>query len=146
MRRRGKRFKKKSNSHKFAIIICLAIIIGALCFIFKDNLINIKDNLINIFNKNDITATDNDKKTVDGVEIVPNDNKESMEISEEEAKDIAIRQFANLGEGANPNKLNVIRLQRNGEEFFYVASPKNTVEIRISDGKITKINSVIVEE
>lgn len=145
-RKRGKRFKKKSNLSNFAIIICLVIIIASLCFVFRDNLINIKDNVIKIFNKNDVTATDNDKKTIDGVEIASTNTEKDKEISEDDARSIAIRQFANLGEVVNADKLNVIRLQRSGEEFFYVASPKNTVEIRILDGKITRINSVIVEE
>ena len=144
MGRRGKRFKKKKLKwHKLVIIICLALIIVSLYFIFK---YKDKLNFKNIFGGSNISSINDKNNTVDGVEIVPNDNKENKEISEEDAKNIAIRQFANLGEGANPNKLNVIRLQRNGEEFFYVSSPKNTVEIRISDGKITKINSVVVEE
>ncbi len=144
MGRRGKRFKKKKFKwHKLVIIICLALIIVSLYFIFK---YKDKLNFKNIFGGSNISSINDKNNTVDGVEIVPNDNKENKEISEEDAKNIAIRQFANLGEGANPNKLNVIRLQRNGEEFFYVSSPKNTVEIRISDGKITKINSVVVEE
>lgn len=144
MGRRGKRFKKKKFKwHKLVIIICLALIIVSLYFIFK---YKDKLNFKNIFGGSNISSINDKNNTVDGVEIVPNDNKENKEISEEDAKNIAIRQFANLGEGANPNKLNVIRLQRNGEEYFYVSSPKNTVEIRISDGKITKINSVVVEE
>lgn len=139
MGRRGKRFKKKKfNFYKLAIILCLALIIASLYFIIK---YKVKPN--NATNGSNISSKNDKSNTVDGVEVVPNDNKE---ISEEDAKSIAIRQFANLGEGANPNKLNVIRLQRDGEEFFYVSSPKNTVEIRISDGKITKINSVVVEE
>jgi hypothetical protein len=144
MGRRGKRFKKKKfNFYKSAIIIiCLALIIASLYLVFKyKDELKLKFN--DIFNRGNVSSTNDKNNTVDGVEIVPNDNNE---ISEEDAKNIAIRQFANLGEGANPNKLNVIRLQRNGEEFFYVSSPKNTVEIRISDGKITKINSVVVEE
>lgn len=144
MGRRGKRFKKKKFKwHKLVIIICLALITVSLYFIFK---YKDKLNFKNIFGGSNKSSINDKNNTVDGVEIVPNDNKENKEISEEDAKNIAIRQFANLGEGANPNKLNVIRLQRNGEEFFYVSSPKNTVEIRISDGKITKINSVVVEE
>ena len=42
--------------------------------------------------------------------------------------------------------LQVKKIQRSGEEYYYISSANNTMEIQISSGKITRINSATVEE
>ena len=79
----------------------------------------------------------NKPKTVDGVKIVTSKIQENEEISEEEAR--------TLGETINKDDVQVNKIQRQGEEYYYIASPKNTVEIKILGGQIKRINSVIVE-
>ena len=126
-RKKGKRFKKQTNYNKLVIIIvCLVVVIGGLYYIF------------NYYQKSNTKTDDVKSETA-------NENYDNG-ISEDEAKDIAIKQFATLGEEVKKDKLNVIRIQRNSKEFFYISSPNNTIEIAILDGKITRINSNLVEE
>lgn len=87
----------------------------------------------------------NKPKTVDGVKIVTSKIQENEEISEEEARKLAVKQFKKLGETINKDDVQVNKIQRQGEEYYYIASPKNTVEIKILGGQIKRINSVIVE-
>ena len=43
------------------------------------------------------------------------------------------------------NELDVEKIQRKGEDYYYITSEKNTLEIKIDSGKITRVNSVAVE-
>ena len=44
------------------------------------------------------------------------------------------------------DKINIIKIDRNGEEYYYVTSAENTAEIKIKGGQITRINSASVTE
>ena len=44
------------------------------------------------------------------------------------------------------DKINIIKIDRNGEEYYYVTSEENTAEIKIKGGQITRINSASVTE
>lgn len=67
--------------------------------------------------------------------------------NESAARLIAASKFRELGENnVSENSLNVMKLQRQGEEYYYVSSDNNSVEIKISSGKITRVNSIPVEE
>ena len=69
------------------------------------------------------------------------------EISEEKAVDKALKRFEKMGEeNLSEDNLEVLKILRNGEYYYYISSPDNSLEIRISDGKIVRENSVLVEE
>ena len=86
------------------------------------------------------------KVTSDGVEIVQAKIGSDEQISEKEAKKIAVKQFRKIGESnIDENSLEILQIQRKGTEYYYVASKENTLEIKIAGGTITRINSVVVE-
>ena len=113
--------------YNIAIVECVIIIIVSLYIIFKPN-------------------KKEGKVTVDGVEVVQTNKKESEEISEKEARKIAVKQFKNLGENVKGESLELTMIQRKGEEYYYIVSKKNNIEVKIKGGKVTKINSSLVEE
>lgn len=117
---------KRMCSYNLAIILCVIVIIVALIIIFK--------------------PSNNKKITSDGVEIVQAKIDSNEAISEEDAKELAIKQFKKIGESdIDEGNLKVLKIQRQGEEFYYIASKENTVEIQIIGGDITRINSVVIE-
>lgn len=69
------------------------------------------------------------------------------EITEENAVTKAIDRFDEMGEeNLTEENLEVLKILRKGEYYYYISSPNNSLEIRISDGKIVRENSVLVEE
>lgn len=69
------------------------------------------------------------------------------EISEEKATDKAIKRFKEMGEkNIKKDELEVLKILRKGEYYYYISSPENSMEIRITDGKIVRENSVLVEK
>ena len=73
--------------------------------------------------------------------------KEDDEITEEKARKVAVEQFKRLGEKrAKTEQLKVQKILRNEAEYYYISSEKNTLEIQIKGGKITRINSASVQE
>ena len=116
---------KKGKLYKVAIIVCIAIILGAMYIIFKP-----------------------DKKvTPSGIEVVSMTwKKADKEITKDTAIDMAQKQFKILGETINKEELKVTKFQRKGEEYYYVTSLQNSVEIQVKSGNITKINAASVEE
>ena len=78
-------------------------------------------------------------------------NKTNNTLSNEEDKQkqeaikVAKKKFNELGENVEENNLEVLKIQRKGELYYYISSKDNTLEIRIKDNKITRVNSVPVE-
>lgn len=73
--------------------------------------------------------------------------QETEDKQKEKAVKIAIKKFKQLGEkNVKEEELEVLKIQRKGELFYFISSKENTLEVRISDNKITRVNSVIVEE
>lgn len=69
------------------------------------------------------------------------------EIPEEKAVKKALDRFKEMGEeNLKENELEILKIMRSGEYYYYVSSPNNSLEIHISDGKIIRENSVIVGE
>lgn len=121
----SKKMKRIFNFYNLAIIVCVIVIIVALVIIFRPN--------------------SGDKIIFDGVEIVQSKVDSDEEISEKDAKTLAVKQFKKMGESnINEDGLKVIKIQRKGEEFYYIASKENTLEISIIGGNITRINSVVI--
>ena len=122
----SKKMRRIFNIYNLAVILCVITIIVALVIIFKPN--------------------NNKKITSDGVEIVQAKIGSDEKISEEDAKKLAIKQFKKIGESdIDEGSLKILKIQRQGEEFYYISSKENTLEIQILGGDITRINSVVVE-
>ncbi len=85
------------------------------------------------------------EKTVDGVKIISTNKQENEEITEDEAREIAVKQFKRLGEKIEKNELEVVEIVRKEEKYYYISSYSNTLEIKILGGEITKINTVVVQ-
>ena len=125
MKELKRKLKRTITPYNIAITICLIVLITSLCIILKPET----------------------KKTASGITIVSSKTKENEEITEEQAKELAIKQFKKIGEkNLEKDKINIIKIDRNGEEYYYVTSAENTAEIKIKGGQITRINSASVTE
>lgn len=125
MKELKKKLKRALTPYHIATTICLIVLITSLCIILKPET----------------------KKTPSGITVVSSKTKENEEITEEEAKELAIKQFKKIGEkNLEKDKINIIKIDRNGEEYYYVTSAENTAEIKIKGGQITRINSASVTE
>lgn len=116
--------KLKLDLYNVATIFCIVVIIVSVIIIIKPN----------------------KKITPYGVEIVQESKYRNKEITEDDAKEIAIKQFKILGENTTTDQLEVIKLKRNNELYYHVASHKNNLEIKINGGEITRINAASVDE
>lgn len=118
--------KKIFRPYNLAIFGCIIVILASMFVIFKPD------------TKNTTTEKSNTK-----TEIIKTEEKE---ITEENARKLAKKQFKKLGEkNIKEKELNVEKIQRKGKEYYYITSEKNTLEIKIDSGKITRVNSVAVE-
>ena len=125
MKELKRKLKRALPPYHIATTICLIVLITSLCIILKPET----------------------KKTPSGITVVSSKTKENEEITEEEAKELAIKQFKKIGEkNLEKDKINIIKIDRNGEEYYYVTSAENTAEIKIKGGQITRINSASVTE
>lgn len=125
MKELKRKLKRTITPYNIAITICLIVLITSLCIILKPET----------------------KKTPSGITIVSSKTKENEEITEEQVKELAIKQFKKIGEkNLEKDKINIIKIDRNGEEYYYVTSAENTAEIKIKGGQITRINSASVTE
>lgn len=122
----GKKIKRFLDPYNLAIIICIIIIAVSLYIIFKPN------------NSGMLTRS--------GIEVVQSNTKKGEEISEKQALKIAVRQFKILNENVKEKDLNIIKIQRNNEKYYYITSANNSLEIKIDSGKVTRINAAPVEE
>ena len=127
------KLKNIVNLYNIAVVICVVVIIVSLCIILKPE-------------DGEIFAKQKEKLMVDGVEVIQSNKKKTEEISEKEARKIAVKQFKKLNENVKEDSLSVTKIQRKGEEYYYIVSQKNNVEIKIMGGKITRVNSSLVEE
>lgn len=125
MKELKRKLKRALTPYHISTTICLIVLIISLCIILKPET----------------------KKTPSGITVVSSKTKENEEITEEEAKELSIKQFKKIGEkNLEKDKINIIKIDRNGEEYYYVTSAENTAEIKIKGGQITRINSASVTE
>ncbi len=118
--------KKIFRPYNLAIFGCIIVILASMFVIFKPDTKN--------------TTTEKYKTKTEIIKT------EEREITEENARKLAKKQFKKLGEkNIKEKELNVEKIQRKGEEYYYITSEKNTLEIKIDSGKITRVNSVAVE-
>lgn len=122
----SRKVRRLFSIYNLAIILCVIAIVVSLIILLKPK--------------------SSKKVTADGVEIVQAKIGSDEQISEKEAKKIAVKQFKKIGESnIDENNLEILQIQRKGTEYYYVASKENTLEIKIAGGTITRINSVVVE-
>lgn len=120
----AKKRKKGFNIYALAIILCIIIILVSLWIIFRP------DKLITPY----------------GLEVIQSKFSKSEEISEDEARKIAVKQFEKMGEEVNKDSLEVVKLERDDGLYYYISSAQNSLEVRIKGGEITRINAVPVKE
>ena len=75
---------------------------------------------------------------------IKQESKEEKKQKEKAVK-VAQEKFKELGEKVKKEELEVLKIKRKGEYYYYISAKDNTVEIRITDNKITRVNSVPVE-
>lgn len=119
-----KKVKKIFQGYNIAILVCIILIISSLYIIFKPA----------------------QKVTPSGIKVVETNVEENHEMTEEEARKATVKQFKEIGEKIKEEELNVKKIIRSGEEYYFISSAKNTLEIKIKGGIITRINSATVEE
>lgn len=84
--------------------------------------------------------------TSSGIRVVSTYVKEGEKISEEKARKAAVKQFKRIGEDVKAEDLTIMVILRDGNEYYYITSSQNSLEIKIDGGKIERINTVPVEE
>lgn len=124
-----RKLRRIFSFYNIAIFLCIVISLVSLYLFFRPNL--------NFFSTT--------YKEVDGVKIVETKIKENEVITESQAKNVAVKQFKELGENVKEEDLNIKKIQRKGEEYFYIVSAKNTMEVKLVGGKVTRLNTVPVE-
>lgn len=144
-----KKLKKIFNLYNIALVGCVIMIVVALFIIIEPDISGIFEKISTATtseDKNTKTEEDTSEKNNDEVKIVKNNNS-GEEISEKDARKLAQKQFKELGEkDVKTDKLEVLKIEREGEEYYFISSPENTTEIKISSGEITRINSIKVEQ
>lgn len=144
--KRKRKHKKAISPYNIAIVACIIIIIVAICTLIspKDNKKSEKE-VATPNNQTQIRETEENQERTP-IEVVETETKEGETISEKDALKLAVNQFKKLDEkGINEKKLQIVKILRANEEYYYISSPKNTLEIKLTGGKITRINSVLVE-
>ncbi len=119
--------KKYFTIYNISILGAIIIIIISLIIIFKPDGEKIE------------------QKEIGETKIIETKTKENEQITEEQAKKIAIKQFKELGEKTEKENLEIKKIQRKGEEYYYIKSPQNSLEIKILGGEITRVNSELVK-
>lgn len=148
------------STHSLLIILCLLLIAVSVHMLFSEDVEQMvvgkakeqtqvqnqeKDqNQLQTENQTKPTAN-NEVTQKEDVKVVENGNS-ANEISEQEARKLAVKQFKELDEKWIKEKdLEVLEFSRANEYYYYISSKENTIEIKKNGGKITRINSVPVQ-
>lgn len=125
-----RKIKRLFKPYNLAIFACIIIIIVSLAIIIKPN----GNNFSQKANNNENITTSQEES-----------NKE--EIKEKKAREIAKKRFEKLGErNVDENSLTVSKIQRDGDLYYYICSLNNTIEINVYSGKVTRLNTAVVDE
>lgn len=119
--------KKKKPKYKILIIglLTIGIIAGGSYFMLN------KDEMLNKLGIN---------KTVEIQKV-----NEKGEITEEYAKQLAVEKFKELKEEVKVQDLSILKIERAGEEYYYITSAENSLEVKLLGSNITRVNSVPVQ-
>jgi len=154
----GRRSKSRSliSTHNLLIILCLILIAVSVHMLFSEDdeemIVGQAKEQTQAQNQekeqteNQTKTTENDEVTKkEDVKVVQSGNS-ANEITEQEARKLAVKQFKELDEKWIKEKdLEVLEFSRANEYYYYISSKENTIEIKKDGGKITRINSVPVQ-
>ena len=154
MGRRSKKSRSFISTQNLLIILCLILIAVAVHMLFSEEdeemiVGQAKEQIQNqekeqTENQTKTTANNEVTKKED-VKVVQSRNS-ANEITEQEARKLAAKQFKELDEKwVREKELEVLEFSRANEYYYYISSKENTIEIKKDGGKITRINSVPVQ-
>ncbi|MCI9038767.1 MAG: hypothetical protein HFJ29_02630 [Clostridia bacterium] len=144
------------STHSLLIILCLLLIAVSVHMLFSEDVEqmvvgkakeqNQEKDQEQLQTENQTKPTANNEATKkEDVKVVQNGNS-ANEISEQEARKLAVKQFKELDEKwIKEKELEVLEFSRANEYYYYISSKENTIEIKKNGGKITRINSVPVQ-
>lgn len=153
MGRRSKRSRSFISTQNLLIILCLILIAVAVHIFFSEE--DDEETIVGQAkqqtqsqekNQDQTKSTNNNEVTQkDEVKVVQSGNS-GNEITEQEARKLAAKQFKELDEKwVKEKELEVLEFSRANEYYYYISSKENTIEIKKDGGKITRINSVPVQ-
>ena len=122
-----RKLKRIFNVHNIIILFCFILIAGCTYVLFKPEIQQTISKM----------ATGKEKTV---------QTTSKGEITQKDANKLAVKQFKELGEKTKESELKTMKIQREGEEYYYISSKQNTLEIKIQSGEVTRINSVPVTE
>ena len=144
MNKKVKKFLKRYfNLYNISIAISIIIIIISLCIIFRSN---IQSGVNAIASKVKEITYRPEERTFNGVKVVTSKKRQSEEITEDEARELAVEQFKRLGETVEKDQLRVSKLKRSDTMYYFISSDENTMEISIKGGIVKRINATVVPE
>ena len=86
-------------------------------------------------------------KVINLISFKKDNDVDSKEYSDEEkAVKVARAKFKELGENVDDTELEVLKITRKGNYYYFISSKENTVEISADTFEVKRINSVPVEE
>ncbi len=148
------------STHSLLIILCLLLIAVSVHMLFSEDVEqmvvgkakeqtqvqNQEKDQNQLQTENQTKPTANNQVTQkEDVKVVENGNS-ANEITQQEARKLAVKQFKELDEKWIKEKdLEVLEFSRANEYYYYISSKENTIEIKKNGGKITRINSVPVQ-
>ncbi len=127
-RKTKKRLKEHLSLYNITIFVAMVLMIAAIIFIFATSEHKTTDN--------------NQAKSDTNQNISTPQNTNVVQVDENEARVIAVNKFKELGETIEKDKLNVVEIERGGQKCYFISSKSNTMEVSMSTGKITRLNSI----
>lgn len=150
----GRRSKSRSliSTHNLLIILCLILIAVSVHMLFSEEdeetvvgQAKEQTQAQNQEKEQTQTIANNEVTKKEEIKVVQSGNS-ANEITEQEARKLATKQFKELDEKwVREKELEVLEFSRANEYYYYISSKENTVEIKKDGGKITRINSVPVQ-
>lgn len=161
--KRENKKRRVFNMYNLLVLLSVAVIIGAGYVLLERQGVDVASYLPINEVKEFFGSNEKEDKDVEDIPVVASSSDDDTsksarslnkatkaaegEISEEDAKRIAKGQFETLGEtNVDVSELDVMKIERKEEKYYYVTSKNsNTVEIKISDGTIARVNGVVTE-
>lgn len=155
---RSKRSRSFISTQNLLIILCLLLIAVAVHMLFSEDEEEVvvgqaKEQTQAQNQEKEQSKTENQTKPTANNEVTKKEDVKAVqngnstnEITQQEARKLAVKQFKELDEKWIKEKdLEVLEFSRANEYYYYISSKENTIEIKKDGGKITRINSVPVQ-
>lgn len=154
-----RRIKRIFKPYNLLIIACIVIVAVSVYILVKpdgsdtsSDKAEVKNTTVSkVENQSGNTTTSNAENKNTTTTTTTEEKKENTsnkkEITEKKARSIAKKKFKELGEkNLDEKSFTVYKRTREGQTHYYVRSAENTAEIDIYTGKITRLNSAVVNE